>query len=154
MNVDIKTLPAMRVACLRHTGPYNQINATFGKLGEVAGRAGLFQLKGAMMVALYHDDPEATPAAELRSDAGIVVPEDTKLPAGMTEQRIPAGTYACTMHIGPYERLGDTWMRFMGEWIPASGRRIGGGPSFELYLNDPRSTPPEQLKTEICVPIE
>ncbi|MBW8770935.1 MAG: GyrI-like domain-containing protein, partial [Gemmatimonadetes bacterium] len=34
------------------------------------------------------------------------------------------------MHIGPYEQLGDTWARFMGEWLPASGRRMAYGVSY------------------------
>ena len=56
-------------------------------------------------------------------------------------------------HIGPYEQLGDTWARFMGEWLPASGRRIGDGVSYEVYHNTPMDTPKEQLRTEIRIPL-
>jgi AraC family transcriptional regulator len=152
MNVEKKQLPAMRVATLRHIGPYNRISEAFGRLGELAGRAGLFNGKP-IMLALYHDDPETTPEAELRSDAAVVISEDAKIPAGLAEQRIPAGRYACTTHIGPYEQLGDAWSRFMGRWLPESGERMGEGVSFEIYVNNPMDVPKDQLRTELYLPL-
>ncbi len=115
MNVDIKTLPELRVATVRHVGPYNQIPEAFGRLGKIGGPAGLFRQPGAAMIALYYDDPESTPQDQLRADAAVAVPDGVPLPEGLGEERIRAGRYATTVHVGPYERLGDTWARFMGE---------------------------------------
>jgi AraC family transcriptional regulator len=154
MHVEVQDKPALRAAGVRHIGPYNQISEAFGRLGAIAGPAGLFRHPGAAMIAIYHDDPESTAVDQLRSDAAIVVPDGVELPSSLTEHRLPARRYACTVHTGPYERLGDTWARFMGEWIPANGLRIADGESYELYLNDPARTPKDQLRTEICVPVE
>lgn len=153
MHVDLKDLPAYRLAAIRHVGPYNRISEAFGRLGEIAGRAGLIRCPGTEMIALYHDDPEATAASELRSDAALSVPDDAALPEGLTEIRIPARRYACTTHVGPYTKLGDTWAQFMGSWLPQSGHRVSDGPSFEIYRNTPGETPPEELRTEIYLPI-
>jgi AraC family transcriptional regulator len=153
MEVEIKRMPEQRIAAVRHVGPYNQIGEAFGRLGEIAGPAGLFATPSAAMIALYHDDPESTPADQLRSDAGVAVARDARLPKELAEQRLPAGRYAKTVHVGSYEKLGDTWARFRGEWLPASGERLGDGPSYERYVNDPRTTPKEKLLTEIYVPI-
>lgn len=106
------------------------------------------------MVAIYHDDPEVVPVEHLRSDAAVVVPDDVPLPDGLSEQHLPAGEFACTLHVGPYEQLGDTWARFMGEWLPASGRCVGTGPSHEIYQNDPRTTPKAELRTTLHIPLE
>ena len=76
------------------------------------------------------------------------------LPAGLAEHTIPGGRYARTTHIGPYEQLGDTWMRLMGEWLPSSGHRVGNGASYERYFNDPRTTPKAELRTEVYVSVE
>ena len=154
MHVDIENYPELRVGTVRHVGPYMQISEAFGRLGEIAAPARLFERPGAMMVALFHDDPETTPADELRSDAAVVVPDDVALPAGLAEQRIPGGPYASTVHVGPYEQLGDVWARFMGEWLPASGRRLGAGVSYEVYHNTPMDTPRSELRTEIRIPLE
>ena len=43
MDVDIKDMPKLRVATVRHVGPYNQIPKAFEHLGAVAGPAGLVQ---------------------------------------------------------------------------------------------------------------
>jgi AraC family transcriptional regulator len=105
------------------------------------------------MMAIYHDDPESTPQDQLRSDAALAVPEDVELPEGLAEQHIAAGRYAMTVHVGPYEQLGDTWARFLGEWVPASGNRIGDGVSYEIYKNTPAEIPKQELRTELYVPL-
>jgi AraC family transcriptional regulator len=153
MQVEIRTFPALRTGTVRHVGPYMQISEAFARLGELAAPARLFEQPDAMMVALFHDDPDTTPADQLRSDAAIVVSKDVALPEGLTEQWIPDGEYASTLHVGPYEQLGDTWARFMGEWLPASGRRLGPGVSYEVYHNTPQDTPKAQLRTEIRIPL-
>jgi AraC family transcriptional regulator len=153
MNVEITRYPELRVAAVRHVGPYIRIHEAVARLGELAVPKRLFQRPGTTMVALFHDDVDTTPADQLRSDAGLVVENDVPLPDGLTEQRIPAGEYASTVHVGPYEQLGDAWARFMGEWLPASGRRLGPGVSYEVYHNTPMDTPKEKLRTEIRIPL-
>jgi AraC family transcriptional regulator len=148
MNVEIKELAPLRTVAVRHVGPYHRISEAFSRLGQVAAQANLFRERP-MMLAIYHDDPETTPEQELRSDAALVVGEDVAVPPGLTEQRIPGGRYACATFIGPYEHLGDAWARFMGQWLPQSGERLGSGTSFEVYVNTPVDVPKEQLKTEL-----
>lgn len=158
MDIQIETHGEQRVATVRHVGPYNQISAAFGRLGQLAG-----PLMGALgasgsgappkMVGIYYDDPESVPAAELRADAGLVVPEGVALPAGLVEVRIPAGRYAKTVHAGSYDKLGDAWGRFMGQWLPQSGERMGAGPSYEVYPNTPMTEKEEDLRTEMYLPL-
>lgn len=154
MNATIETMPEMKVASVHHVGPYAQIGEAFARLHPLAEQAGLTKLPGCMMVGIYHDDPEAKPAADLQSDAGLVVPADTKLPAGLAPITIPAGTYAKAVHRGPYEKLGDSWSQLMGQWVPQHGHRIvDGGVSFEVYRNTPMDAAPQDLITELYVPI-
>ncbi|HEY8470657.1 MAG TPA: AraC family transcriptional regulator [Longimicrobiales bacterium] len=152
MDVVIKDMPDLRIATVRHIGPYDRISEAFTRLGMIAGRAGLFTGPPTML-AIYYDDPESTPPEQLRSDAGFVVPEDASLPPELTERRLSAGRYACTVHVGPYERLGETWARFMGEWLPASGYRLGEGVSYEIYVSNPMTAPDEEPRTELYIPI-
>lgn len=156
--VEIEARPELRVAAVRHVGPYAQVSAAFQKLGELAGRAGMFAeamrtQQAPKMVGLYYDDPESVPAPELRADAGLIIGEGAPMPEGLSEVRIPAGRYARVLHQGPYEQLGDVWARFFGEWLPQSGERMGGGPSFELYRNSPMTAKPHELETELYLPL-
>ena len=152
VQVEIVEMPVVRVAALRHVGPYSQISQTFSRLDHIARSANLFHDEAAL-VALYHDDPDSVPQDQLRSDAGIVVSAGAKIPPTLCEQTLPAGRYAKTVHRGPYEQLGDAWARFLGEWLPSSGQRLASTPSFELYRNTPLDTPKEQLITELYAPL-
>jgi AraC family transcriptional regulator len=136
-----------------HEGPYHQIGKAFQRLGSIAGPAGLFQQPGAVMIAIFHDDPDTTPQDQLRSHAGIVVPENVQLPEGLVEQRTPDGRYAKAEHVGPYEQLPDAWARLKSEALPTASHRIGARPSYEIYRNDPTHVPKQELRTELYVPI-
>jgi AraC family transcriptional regulator len=152
MNVTIENRPELRTATLRHIGPYHRISEAFARLGDLAGHAGLLDVRPTML-AIYHDDPEVTPESELRSDAAIVIPPDVRVPDGLTEQHVPGGRYAKTTHLGPYSELGDTWARFMGQWLPGSGERLGSGVTYEIYVNNPTEVAPEQLHTDLYIPL-
>ena len=153
MQVDIKQIPALRVASVRHIGPYEQIQPAFQRLSELAGPAGLFERPETQLIAIYHDDPQTTPAAMLQSDAGLVVAEGVQLPAGLDERHLRAGPHACTIHIGSYTKLGDVWSRFLHEWLPSSGRRAAASAPYEVYLNNPHDTAEADLRTELRIPL-
>lgn len=154
MNVAIQDMPALRLATIRHVGPYSRISEAFQRLGAIAGPAGLYRHPNVAMLAVYHDEPDVTPPDELRSDAALSVPDDAVLPEGLVEVRLPAGRYASTTHVGPYTALGDAWSRFMGEWLPKSGHRVRESASYEIYRNNPATAPERELRTELFLPVE
>jgi AraC family transcriptional regulator len=149
MDVAIETLPARRLATVRHVGPYTGVGAAFHRLGTIASAAGLYDHVDPRMIALYHDDPETTAAAELRADAALILRDAVAVPAGLTEATLPAGRYARATHRGAYSGLGDAWARLMGEWLPRSGYRVGAGASYEMYVNNPLTTATEDLHTDL-----
>jgi len=153
MNVSVQHLPEKRVIAAAHRGPYNTISAAFARLDGGLKQGGIPFEACLEMVALYYDDADAVPAAELRADAGVVVREGTAVPAGLHLVSIPAGVYAATLYQGPYERLADAWARFMGGWLAASGYTLGAGPSYERYLNTPMNAEPHELRTELFLPL-
>ncbi len=151
MQADIVTQPSMRVAAVRHLGPYTEISEAFERLGEIAGAAELF-VPGAIMLGLYHDDPQAVSPGDLRSDAALTLADGVKAPTGTSEITVPAGRYAKLVYKGPYSGLPNAWGQLM-DWMNQGGHAIGGPTSYELYRNDPTDTQPEDLITEICVPV-
>jgi AraC family transcriptional regulator len=69
-------------------------------------------------------------------------------------QTVAGGEYATTTHAGPYNNLGHTYAELLGQWVPRSGRELRDVPCFEVYLNDPQSTAPEDLLTDIYAPLQ
>lgn len=153
MNVQIKTIPARRVAFMRHIGPYDQVGATWDEFLPVLGKDGL--LGGdSEFIGICHDDPDVTPPEKTRYDACVTVDEDFVPQGEIGVQTIAGGEYAITTHFGPYDKMGDTWAKLLGQWLPRSGRELREEPCFEIYLNDPTSTDPEDLLTDLCAPLQ
>ncbi len=155
LNMEIKELPAVRVATVRHVGPFCDLKPAFEKICAWGGQAGVFG-PTTRVIGIFHDDPQSTAAAELRSDACVTVGDDVTPSAdsGVTIREIPAGTYAVGVMKGPYEQLESAYKWIYSTWASEPGRTLLPQASYEVYLNDPTSVPPSELMTEICVPIQ
>ena len=151
MKVDIVQQPPMRVAAVRHLGAYTTISEAFEKLSAIAATNDLFTADS-LMLGLYHDDPSTTAEKELRSDAALTLNDGVKAPKGSAEMTVPAGRYARLTYTGPYDGLPEAWSEIMG-WLEESGEQAGSGVSYELYRNDPSDTAPEDLITELYLPL-
>jgi AraC family transcriptional regulator len=151
-DVTIRELQPVRLAALRHTGPYLEIGATFERLFAWAAGRGLMGPQ-TRAIGVYYDDADGTPAAALRSDAGIAVGPDVALEDGLRVVDVPGGRHAVLHHQGPYAELNKAYRWLYREWLPKSGEQCADRPIFEEYLNNPRTLPPEQWLTDICLPL-
>jgi AraC family transcriptional regulator len=152
-EVRIRTLKPLRVAFVRHLGPYREVGPTFERFCAWAGQRGLFG-PDTLVLSVTWDDPEVTPPEKIRCDCCITVGEDFRPEGEVGVQTLEGGDYAVGTHRGPYERIGDLWNWLFGTWLPASGREVRHAPPFEVSLNSPANTPPEELLTDIYVPLE
>lgn len=153
MDVTIEKLPPQRVAFMRHTGPYDQVGGTWGRFCGWAGPRGLLG-PNAKFFGLCHDDPEVTPPDKIRYDVCLVVDESVQPEGDVGVQEVAGGDYAKTVHHGPYQNLAETYAGLCGQWLPTSGRELKSAPGIEVYLNDPNTTAPADLVTEIYMPLE
>lgn len=156
-NVQVRTLPDLPVAYVRHVGPYAGDSALFqrlfGQLAAWAGPRGLLNPQ-AKMLCVYHDDPSVTDESKLRTDCGVSVPEGTEVDGAIGKATLRGGTYA----VGHFEIASDqfsqAWQAVMGGWLPESGYQPADGPCFELYLNESEQHPEGKCVVEICVPVK
>jgi effector-binding domain-containing protein len=95
----------------------------------------------------YHNDD----MQDLDLEIGFPVAHTGAGEAEIQASEIPAGTYATTIHTGPYEEIAEPYNQLM-QWIEAQSLQPAG-PAYELYLNDPDNTPKEALQTLILFPI-
>ncbi|MEM8813211.1 MAG: GyrI-like domain-containing protein, partial [Pseudomonadota bacterium] len=151
-DVNIDNRPAFRLAAMRHTGSYISIGRSFEEVSIWGAAQNAFR-PDTQMVAVYWDDPETVPEAELRSDAGMTVPADLNIAGPVSEMQVPALRTASIVHVGPYAELGNAYRWLYGTWLPESGEEAGEYPPYEIYLNDPRSTAPADLRTWIHMPL-
>lgn len=73
-------------------------------------------------------------------------------PNSLRIENFTEGKCVQIMHIGPYSEEAPTIARMHKEYIPANGL-IENGYHHEIYLNDPRRTAPEKLKTVLRQPV-
>ena len=104
-----------------------------------------------------------TPANACRTDVCIAAPAvERLLPEGEVNIiTIYGGRFLGYRYQGPYENLGEVNAKVYGELLPQSGAtvRMACGvmercQMFERYLNDPETTAPDELLTEIWIPIQ
>lgn len=151
--VTIRTEPQRRLAALPHTGSYFEIGRAYERLSALMGARGLFPLVSGA-IAIGYDDPAVVPADELRSHAGLIVTPDCPLDPPLEEVIVPAGRHAVLRYTGAYQGLPQAYEQLMRNWLPNSGEEPADRPAFEIYVNSPMDTRPEDLVTEICLPLK
>jgi AraC family transcriptional regulator len=154
MSPKIMNLQPQTILFVRKTGPYSKASsAAFGALMHFAYQNKLIN-KSTQMIGISHDSPDITDADKLRYDACLTLDQPIEPQGEFGLQTIAGGRYACFVHKGPYEAFGETYRLIFGQWLAQSGKRLRDVPAFERYLNrDPGRTKPENLRTEIYIPL-
>jgi AraC family transcriptional regulator len=152
VDVRVESIPVLHVAFMRHTGPYENVKATWEKLMAWAGRRGLLG-DNPRILGVPLDDPDVTPADRVRYDACLVVDEQVKPEGEVGVQDVGGGEYAVATHRGPYRSVGETFVRICGEWLPFSGRELRSAPPLLMACNSPRDTAEENLLVDVCLPL-
>lgn len=146
-ELAIVTLPALDIVGIGHTGPYKDLGKAFERLLAWAAARNALR-PDTRFFGVAWDNPEMVPADKLRSLAGMTLPEGVT-DAGVTRFTLAGGRHAQLVHKGPYESLGESY-----RWLFATLREPrADAPCFEEYLNDCRTTPPEEWLTRISVPL-
>lgn len=151
-DVILRDLAPLRLAAIRQTGPYMTIGASFDRVQAWGAARGLIGA-GTRFFGLYHDDPQSVPAEKCRADAGFTVGPDVQGDGEVHIIDVPATRAAVLRFKGPYAEIEAPYDWLYGTWLPQSGHEPSDMIAMEEYLNDPRSTPPSELLTDIIMPL-
>ncbi|HVP90133.1 MAG TPA: GyrI-like domain-containing protein [Terriglobales bacterium] len=138
--------------CLPHKGPLTDMGTVIGEFMQAMQGQGLFASVRGTMIGVYYNSPADAKPADLAWEVGFPVAEGAapKLPLVVKEWKFPA--CAICMHKGAYEKTGETIRRLI-DWAKANGYAVAG-PTLERYLNNPMQVKPEELLTEIWIPVK
>ena len=148
--LDTETLP---VLTLEHRGSYMAIGRTFDLLFTRLAAAGIAR-PGMRMLALYFDDPDLVAESALRAQAAVAGFAEPAADCGLRRTTIPAAAFATLTHTGPYSSMKAAYRWLFGHWLARSGFEPASGPVVEEYLNSPRDTAPQDLRTLIRLPLK
>lgn len=104
-------------------------------------------------IGISHDDPNVTDPEKLRYDACVAVTKNISPEGRVGVKTIEGRKYAMFLHKGPYSGFQELYDYIYGIWLPESDLQLREIPCFEKYLNSPDKTKPENLKTEVYIPI-
>jgi AraC family transcriptional regulator len=153
MDVTIKTLPATRVAYLRHIGPYGQ------PVSEFWQRVAMPWLKAnghadGPLYGIGRDDPCVTAADKCRYDVCCPIPDGAVPAAPAGVDTLPGGRYAVAPFFGDSTDIAHAYTELLRDWLPASGFRVDDRPIYEYYRPNPRYEPETgRFECELCVPV-
>ncbi len=158
VNVEVKELPEITVAYVRHIGPYKGDSALFDKmftkLFKWAGARDLINFPETKTRAMYHDNPDITDDSKLRTSMCITVPSDTEVDGEIGKMNVEGDKQA----IGHFELNADeyeqAWKIIYGDWLPQSGYQPDDKPCFEIYYNNPKEHPEKKHIVDICIPVK
>jgi len=150
----IKDVPALRVVSKRDKGSYGEtIGRLIGELCEMLFRPvnqkNLVKMTGPCM-AIYHDQEYKERDADI--EVAIPITGRIEVDEGMEVKNLPPARVLAVVHKGSYETLHLTYKKVYDYMM--KNRMEFAGPGRELYLSDPCKTTPEELLTEIQLPIK
>ena len=152
-EVTVKRTDFRTVAFIHRKANFSQIPQAIGQLYGWIQRKGYIPTGPPMGVyfnALEQVGPEDL-VWEIHAPIGGSV-----VPGGPDEQGIGIKTVegvevASAMHKGPYDQVGTVYQEMLA-WLAGKGYQVAG-PAEEVYLNDPSTTAPQELLTEVRLPI-
>lgn len=152
---QIKTLDAQPVIYLRLIGSYmnNDYCKAWEKLWTFVRENNLFSHQ-MEYICIYHNDPKVTDPQKLHTDVCLTIQQPATPKGEIGVKNIEGNKYAIFRYQGSYANLGAVYDMIYSQFLPTNGYRLGKAPGYEKYLNNPSDTTPENLLTEIYIPIE
>lgn len=152
-KVSIKDQAPVRVAYLRHVGPYGAAVASFWQQRFYPFMA-QHKLLGRPIYGISHDDPNITAPDKCRYDTCVAVDDDFVARGDALITTIAGGRYASLPFEGTPQDIGAAWMGLMRDWLPSSGYQIDARPCFEYYPPDARyDAVTGSFQCEITIPL-
>lgn len=151
MKVIAKKIKPMRVAYLRHVGPYENVNQTWIDLATSLSADKQIHERSAY-IGIGYDNPSITPASELRYDACITVDEKYEPKKPVELQTIAGGDHAVVKNC-PVGRIKDAFQHLYGKWLAKSSRELRPAPAFVMSVGVRDAVAPEKRRVDIYMPL-
>ena len=147
---ELRELPAQPTLTIRARTSVQDlpqlIGKSYGAIVQHLTQLGQYPA-GAPFAAYYNMDMQ-----NLDVELGFPVPKELPGKDEIKPGRIPGGKFGVVLHTGPYDKVGAAY-EALAKWIAEKGFEVTGV-AYEVYLNDPDETKPEDLKTQVMFPLK
>jgi AraC family transcriptional regulator len=155
LKPKVKEIKPLKVVYIQTIEKYGgeKMQESWGKLIEFMKRKRLFGFR-TQCLGISHDDPTFTEPDRCRYDACFVVSKDVAPEGEIGFKTVEGGKYAIFSYKGAYENLNLVYNEIFRKWLPESGYELRELPPFDMYMNNPEKTKPENRKTDIYIPLK
>lgn len=153
LEVRLVSVEPFKVIAARHVGPPDGLFKAFGDLFNWAEKTGLLEdYRGIYGIPI--DDPRGQSDQGPRFDCCFDFGPKAKSGKQYSQAFLGGGLYAVARHVGPYEGVDDKYDALFGSWLDSSHYLLRNSCSYNHYLVDPGTAPPEKWETDIYVPVK
>lgn len=136
MPLEIRQLPSMRLAYMRHTGPYGaSLTQLWDRFGQWCAERGLSEPRP-KYYGISLDNPACTPPEECRYDACVQVGVGLRPGPDAQVQDFAGGDYACSRFVGTGPEIAAAWAQMMEPGQMPPGWVAAPRPAIEIYDED------------------
>ena len=152
--IGVKTTAPCHVAYQKFTGPYSGVAKAIEGVYTWVEKNDLVTL--GLIYSDYYNTPMEVDSTKLEWAIMLPVLEPLKgfpkeTEGKVTIKKLDPIQVAYTYYQGPYQDVGGTYMKLF-QWVFQNGYQVAG-PMREIYWNDPKQTPENELISELQVPV-
>ena len=149
-EVVIDDMEPFTYAAMGFTGSFEKMEQSIGTFMQEFFKQGL--TPGGPLLGIYYNDPMKTKVEDLKWAVGFPVPKDAAVKEPLKKIDTTFKKAAVYLYTGPYEKMDKAYEKIF-QYIEKSGYKMIW-PCYDKYLNNPQEVKPEDLKTEMIVPVE
>jgi effector-binding domain-containing protein len=150
-SVETRETAAQPIASIRTRTSLVELPAFMGSAyGEIFQAIGQQGVRPAGPPFVMYHDPEFK-EDDIDLEAGVPVSDPVEPTGRVVSSTLPAGTIACTLHLGPYEGIGAAYGAVTA-WVQEHGREFAGPPR-EVYLVGVGQAEAAAYRTEVQFPV-
>lgn len=150
---NIKQLPDLHLAYIRHTGSYSKVAGSFQTLMLWAATQFILKLKPTTLGIVY-DNPDLTEEEKIRFDACVIVNKEIQPKGKIGYKKIEGGKFAIFRYTGPYDNFYSVYDYIYNVCLFERGWELADKPALEWYIHSPPLYKPDNYITDFCVPIK
>ncbi|MBN1144767.1 MAG: AraC family transcriptional regulator [Bacteroidales bacterium] len=156
LRPKIKVIPPIRAICIEVRGEYGgqETGEAWKALIDYASSNRLIGWNPDAF-SIYYDDPDEKGIDNCTSDLCIAIRKNVIPDAPFKIKEIEGGKFLVFRYQGPYEKLWDVYnYLFKEHFILADNYKLRDALMLEKYIKYSEKTRPENLLTDICIPVE
>jgi DNA gyrase inhibitor GyrI len=149
MELSVRQVPSIRVACVKHNGKLSELREAWERILGWAGRTGV--LGRGPLVAITSEPPPA--GGTCKYSVGVGVAKDVEVDDPIEVTTTQAGLFAVALVQGKEASVPDLYKKLSQDWIEKNGYERREGDCLEFRLNSSRQVSDGELLIEVCIPV-